>query len=97
MEISPVAVPPEKIGRPFSLSDLATLLVKHHLLHEGFFTVSVDINMSATGLEMLKVDGGSFSTVGGIFGIGDFTLTKVAQLGPLVVDASIVNPRPAAG
>lgn len=77
-----------KQTKPLSLKEIASILVKHHEIHEGLWGVAFGINIAV----------GQFGPnpeqvfPGAMFGISNVFLLASEKPGPHVVDAAIVNP-----
>jgi len=72
-----------------SLKELATILIKHHDYHEGFYEIGLQFNIAvgAVGSELSKVSPGAVLTVEGI------SLASSTGTSPLAVNAATVNPK----
>lgn len=90
-------VPVVDSGKPvpaaptLSLKDLAELLVKQNKLHEGLYEIAVELKIAAGAVGPTAED----ALPGVIIGVGGITLSHANHLGANVVDASVVNPKPA--
>lgn len=71
-----------------TLSEAASVLVKHYNLHEGLWAVAFDLRLGV----------GQFGPTpdeafpGAMFGITNIYLTPAEKDGPFIVDAAKVNP-----
>jgi hypothetical protein len=72
----------------FSLREITEMLIKHQKLHEGFYDLSFEFQISVGGF------GASPETVlpGAMFGISRIGLSKSDKVNINSVDASKVNP-----
>lgn len=80
--------PPEPVEQPLSMRELATLLVKHYGLHDGFFDLMIEFHIGV-GTVGPRPDA---LAPGAMVGISRVGLTKTEKLGPTTVDAAVVNP-----
>ena len=87
-----VGQPPVAAATPLTMKEVASLLVKHYDFHEGKFDLLLEYQFGAGAF------GPTPETVspGVMIGITKLGLTPSAIPGPLTVDASEVNPAPAA-
>jgi len=71
-----------------NLQELATILIKHHGYHDGFYEIGLQFNIAvgAVGPEPSKVSPGAVLTVEGI------SLASCTESSPLAVNAATVNP-----
>ncbi|GAB2562713.1 hypothetical protein GCM10027066_02630 [Dyella jejuensis] len=80
----------EEVAGTATTKELATILVKHFGLHEGKFNLAVEYQVGSGPIGPNKE-----SLVPGIMvAFSRLNLVKADKDGPLVVDASEVNPRP---
>ena len=88
MQELPTEQTPVQQTSTLSLKELATILIKHHGYHEGFYEIGVQFNISvgAVGPEPSKVSPGAVLTVEGI------SLASCTESSPLAVNAATVNP-----
>lgn len=83
--------PEEKLIQPtapLSLHDLATVLVKHYDLHEGYYDLLVGFQI---GFGSIGPDP-EHALPGAMVGVQTVGLIASTQLGPNTVDAAAVNP-----
>lgn len=76
--------------RPFSLKELAEILVRHQGLHDGLYDLAFEVSVGFGGFGPTKEE----SLPGAVFGIKAVGLTRVSEIGPHTVDAATVNPMP---
>ncbi|MDR3629353.1 MAG: hypothetical protein P4L42_03365 [Desulfocapsaceae bacterium] len=76
------------IKDPLSLHDLVKLLIKHYDIHEGHYDLSIEfqISLGAMGATPENI------LPSAMIGLKRVGLTPSGVIGPLSVDASIVNP-----
>ena len=74
---------------PVSLKEVGALLVKHYGLHDGLWDVAVELQAAIGQLGTPPND----VLPGAMFRISRMGLNKVAQVGPLTVNAAEINPR----
>jgi len=74
------------------LREIAELLVRHQGLHEGLYDLAIEFQIAVGGV------GPSPESIlpGAMVGVKRIGLKQAALLGPTTVDASIINPPPAA-
>ena len=80
---------PVPAGDPLSIKEITALLIRHYGVHEGLFDLYLEYRMAfgafgPTPEEVLP------ST---ILGVSHLSITKSEKLGPLTVDAGLVNPK----
>lgn len=80
---------PVPAGDPLSIKEITALLIRHYGVHEGLFDLYLEYRMAfgafgPTPEEVLP------ST---ILGVSNLSITKSEKLGPLTVDAALVNPK----
>ena len=87
---APVPIPtPVPVGTPLGIKEVTAALIKHYDLHEGLYDLYLEYQLAF----------GNFGPVpsqvvpSAVVGVSKLSVTKVAQNGPLTVDASEVNPR----
>jgi hypothetical protein len=70
------------------MKEVTELLIKHYGFHEGMFDLLLEyqFGVGAFGPDPESV------TPGAMIGISKLGLARAIQLGPLTVDASVVNP-----
>lgn len=85
-----IGIGPLPVGDPLSVKDLTALLIKHYGLHEGNFDLLIEfqIGMGAFGPTP------DMQAPGAMIGVSKMGLARSAQIGPLSVDAAVVNPPP---
>lgn len=72
----------------FSHQEIATLLIKSQDIHEGHWSVSVEVRTNILNLEL--AGSGLFPTaVNQVTALG---IQRVSEPNPLSVDAAVVNP-----
>ena len=81
----------KSLGR-LQLAELATLLVKHHALHEGLYEVAFELQVAVGQVG----PGGDKLLPGAAVGVSGMGLVRVDKIGPHTVDAAKVNPKPRA-
>lgn len=88
MQELPTEQTPVQQTSTLSLKELATILIKHHGYHEGFYEIGLQFNIAvgAVGPEPSKVSPGAVLTVEGI------SLASCTETSPLAVNAATVNP-----
>lgn len=79
---------PEEPIRPLSMPELATVLIKHHGLHEGLFDTAIEFQFA---LGQVGPDPAN-PMPGAMIGVSRLGLVKAEKPGPHSVDAAIVNP-----
>lgn len=79
---------PVPVGEPLGIKQLTTTLIKHYNVHEGLYDLFLEYRMG------FGVSGPSPTDIlpSAIVSLSKLSITKAAQLGPLTVDASEVNP-----
>lgn len=79
---------PVPAGEPLDIKQLTAALIKHYNIHEGLYDLFLEYRMG------FGVFGPSPTDIlpSAILGLSKLSITRVAQLGPLTVDASEVNP-----
>lgn len=85
----PAVLAQAPIGEPLDIRQLITVLIKHYGVHEGLYDLFLEYRMG------FGLSGPSPSDLlpSAMVGLARLSITRVAQLGPLTVDASKVNPR----
>lgn len=82
------AVPPVPEGVPLGIKEVTAALVKYYGLHEGLYDLFLEYqfafgNMGPTPSQVFP---------SAVMGLSRLGVTRVAQEGPLTVDAAQVNP-----
>lgn len=79
---------PTPVGAPLGIKELTAALIKHYGLHEGLYDLYLEYQFAFGNL------GPSPSEVvpSAVVGLSKLGVTKVAQTGPLTVDAAEANP-----
>lgn len=82
------------VGSMLSIPEMTAVLIQSRGLHEGFFELAITFRI---GVGAVANGDGQKSLPGAVFGVEAFGLQAVARPSdnPNVVDASVVNPRPA--
>lgn len=79
---------PVPVGTPLGIKELTAALVRHYGLHEGLYDLYLEYqfalgNFGPTPAEVVP---------SAVIGLSKLGVSKVAQTGPLTVDAAVVNP-----
>lgn len=82
---------PRPYGEPLDTKGLITVLVKHYGVHEGLFDLFLEYQMAFGTFGPSP----ELQVPGAVVGISKLGLTRVNVMGPLTVDAGVVNPEPA--
>jgi len=90
---NPEGTPPGVIGKPLTMRELATVLVKHYELHDGRYDLLVEfqIGMGLFGPNPEMTNPGAMV---GVSKVGLIPSSPIDSL--MTVDAALVNPRPRA-
>lgn len=73
---------------PMTLKELIVLIIKEKDLHEGIFTLELELQIAVGGFGPTP----ELVMPGAMFGVSRIGLTQVQQVGPQTVDAAQVNP-----
>lgn len=80
---------PKFAGEPLSIKDLTAVLIRHYDFHDGYYDLSVEFNI---GVGAVGPNSNQLAP-GAILGISRIGLNLSENMGPMSVDAAIVNPR----
>ena len=81
----------KKPAETLKLRELAEVLVRHFGHHEGFFEVTIDLQIAVGAVNMAK---DSEPLPGAVFSIAGLGLLKSSEMKSQTVDAAKVNPAP---
>lgn len=73
----------------FTVEEVLELLIKKKNMHEGYFSLALQLQVAIGGIGFTPTE----TFPGAMLGVTGFSLTPAEQLGPLVLDAAIVNPK----
>lgn len=74
---------------PLTLPELATVLIKHHGLHEGLFDLTIEFSIAVGAVGPSAEQ----RLPGAMLGVSRIGLAPAQTTGPNTVDAARVNPR----
>ncbi len=72
--------------------ELTTILIRHHGIHRGLWTLSVSFHVQGTNIRTNDPDGQAFP--GALVAVQGIGLREVEVPDSLTVDAAAVNPAP---
>lgn len=90
-----VTPPTEQPNHLITLAELATILIRHHQIHEGLYEIGISFRI---GVGTVPGPEGSIPAPGAFMGVEGMSLTPAppGTEGPNIVDAAVVNPAPTA-
>ncbi|MGO9620196.1 MAG: hypothetical protein ACLPT6_02175 [Desulfobaccales bacterium] len=74
----------------FEYDEMLKMLIKHQKIHEGFWTMTIQVAVNAGGIQIGPTE--KDMVLGVVIPLLKFGIQKQDKLGPLTLDAKEVNP-----